>query len=130
MIWSNPPNNISQYAGFVYLITNIKTDQRYIGKKFFWANRSRKVKGLKNRKWKKSESNWKNYKSSSKLVHVGIDKYGINNFRFEILQCYKTRREVNYHEMEFQVIADVLGMNDPNNKELFYNANILRKFFK
>jgi hypothetical protein len=35
--------------GFVYLITDLKTNKQYVGKKLFWSSRTKQVKGKKKR---------------------------------------------------------------------------------
>ena len=36
MKWINTPTDINDYMGFVYVITDIVTGKKYIGKKKFW----------------------------------------------------------------------------------------------
>ena len=47
--------------GFIYLITNIKNNRKYIGKKQLQFKKSRRLKSRKNRKVSYSESDWKTY---------------------------------------------------------------------
>ena len=49
--------------GFVYEITNIQTGKKYIGKKFFYSQKTKIVKGKKKRH--KIESDWKTYHGSN-----------------------------------------------------------------
>jgi len=66
-MWTYQGNEFAEipegYAAFVYLITNKKTNKKYIGKKLFYFSRSKTVKGKKKRT--KVESDWKDYWSSS-----------------------------------------------------------------
>ena len=39
--------DISNYFGFVYIITHIPTGKKYIGKKFFTKSKTKQVKGKK-----------------------------------------------------------------------------------
>jgi len=48
-----------QYLAFVYLITNIQTDKKYIGLKTTKSMKTKMVKGKKKRF--KIESDWRNY---------------------------------------------------------------------
>jgi len=65
-----------EYFGFVYLITNKKTQRKYIGCKQYWQMRHRK---------RYKPSNWKVYTSSSRELCEEIDKIGKRNFKFEII---------------------------------------------
>ena len=47
---------IGDNYGFVYLITNLKTGKKYIGKKFFYSSKTKVVKGKK--KKHKVSSDW------------------------------------------------------------------------
>ena len=51
MIWSYENNNIpadlSEYIGFVYLITNLQTNRKYIGKKLLKFKKVKTIKGKK-----------------------------------------------------------------------------------
>ena len=75
MKWIHTPKDIKKYAGFVYLITNIKTGKKYIGKKFFWSKRTLKpLKGKKTKRRVTKESDWKNYYGSCKKLLEDIKK--------------------------------------------------------
>jgi len=122
----SPPDGMT---GFVYQITCIPTGQKYIGKKQFWSNRSRKIPGRKNRKHIISESDWKIYFSSSDEVKSVVEKYGVDNFKREIIKCYSTKKETSFGEVEYQIKNDVLTALLPNGERAFLNKNILGKFF-
>ena len=50
---------LKQYQGFVYLITELDTDIKYIGKKFFWSTRKLPpLKGKSRKRIKVIESDW------------------------------------------------------------------------
>lgn len=121
MLWLNPPEDPEDWYGFTYLITNILTGQKYIGRKYFHSYS--KGKRLK-------QSNWKTYTSSSKDVNADIKLLGIDKFTFEILGLYKTRQEVNYAEVERQIFDDVLRSQDKEGNFLYYNTNIMTRFFR
>lgn len=112
--WKGVPRNTSSYYGFVYLITNLTNDKKYIGRKYFWAKRKRKL----------FESDWKVYKSSCKELVSDIKKLGVDKFKFEILHLCKTRGNTNYMELKEQVLHEVLERKD------YYNSNILSRFFR
>ena len=75
--------DVGEYVGFVYLITNITNDRKYIGKKNFYFSKSRIVKGK--RKRTKVESDWKNYYGSNKELQEDVETLGPHNFKREIL---------------------------------------------
>jgi hypothetical protein len=130
MHWHNPPDDISQYAGFVYLIVNTISGQKYIGKKSFFTRRRKKVTGRKNRKVVVAESNWKTYTSSCAELNQDIKKYGKGAFRFAILRCCKTKRDMGYYEAYEQFTRDVLNKKLPCGEFEYYNKNILGKFYR
>jgi len=119
----------SDCFGFVYMITNDITKQRYIGRKQFGTRRrkpltkAQKAAGRKRRQIVYKESDWKLYTSSSLEVNKDIKELGKDNFTFEILLCAKTKGQCNYLEENLQHKMNVLL--DP----LFYNDSIgSRKF--
>jgi len=86
------------YFGFVYLITNLKSGKKYIGRKYFGTTRRVKVKGKKRRRVVRKDSNWREYTGSSKILNNDIEKLGKKNFKFEILILGETKGQVNYLE--------------------------------
>ena len=59
----------SEWFGFVYRITHIKSGKSYIGKKQFSSYRRKKVKNRVNRKRVVTESNWKKYTGSNDILN-------------------------------------------------------------
>ena len=115
--WKNVPADISKYRGFVYCITNLKTDQYYIGKKFFHSMLTRKpLKGRKNKRHELVESNWQDYWGSCRRLQEDIQKYGKDNFKREILICCESKFELAYQEakiqFEMEVLFDPLSYNE------------------
>ena len=53
-------DDVGDYYGFVYNITNLTNQRQYIGRKYFWSHR--KPPGKKRRV--KKESDWKKYYGS------------------------------------------------------------------
>jgi len=109
-----------EYYGFVYLIVNLETSKRYIGRKYFTKASSKQVKGKKKRCRK--ESDWKDYWGSSQRLLLDIESLGKDKFERSILRLCKTRGECNYWEAKLQFLNDVLETDD------FYNDNIMMKF--
>jgi len=87
-----------EFFGFVYLISNISSGKKYIGRKYFGTTRRIKVKGKKRRKIIRKDSNWKSYTGSSKILNSDIEKLGKDTFKFEVLIMGKTKGQVNYLE--------------------------------
>ena len=100
---------IGDYVGFVYLITNLDNDKKYIGKKWFWS--TKKLPPLKGKKRKRTvvkESDWKQYYGSSEEVKLLLEQHGKDNFKREILRLCKTKGECTYYEAKLQFDFDVL----------------------
>lgn len=109
-------SNIGDNVGFVYLITNILTNKKYIGKKTFFNTKRVKVKNRKNRAVKRSESDWKSYYGSSDLLSADVQQHGNHNFKREILRLCKTKSLASYYEAREQMMSDCLL------KEDYYNT--------
>jgi len=115
-------NLIDKYYGFVYNITNMQNNRKYIGKKLFWSSRTRIVN--KKKKKHKVESDWKNYYGSSEELKADIIKYGKLNFKRDILQLCVSKGECNYFEAKYQFSERVLESDD------YYNSWISCKIHK
>ena len=108
---------IGDYVGFVYLITNLQNDKKYIGKKWFWS--TKKLPPLKGKKRKRTvvkESDWKQYYGSSEEVKLLLEQHGKDNFKREILRLCKTKGECTYYEAKLQFDFDVLLRDDYYNE--------------
>lgn len=108
---------IGEYFGFVYLITNLDNDKKYIGKKWFWS--SRKLPPLKGKTRKRKvvkESDWTKYYGSSDEVKLLVEQLGESNFKREILRLCKTKGECTYYEAKMQFDFDVLLRDDYYNE--------------
>lgn len=75
--------------GFIYLITNKKTGQRYIGSKTLYTN-------------------WKSYTSSSEHVNEAIKEHGKENFDFDILFSCEAKSDMQYAEAKGIMLAGAL----------------------
>ena len=110
---------IGDYVGFVYLITDLKNNKMYVGKKNFWSIRKLPpLKGQKRKRTKKAESDWKNYFGSSEAVKLLVEEYGQDSFKREILRLCKTKGEMSYFEAKEQFDREVLFSDE------YYNAFI------
>lgn len=118
--------------GFIYSIIHIPTKRIYLGKKQLSSNRKAKLtkneKSLTENKRKRfkrviKESDWVNYWGSSEELKTDIERLGKENFRREILCFCKSKMDLSYWEVHFQIKYEVLFRNS-------YNKNILGKFYK
>ena len=100
--------NPEKYVGFCYCITHLPSGKRYLGRKYFWS--VRKVKGKKRRQ--RSESNWRTYWSSSKVLQDMVKEEGEHNFTREIISLHTTRGDVNYTEVKLQFLCNVLESDE------------------
>lgn len=106
-------------VGFVYIITNTTNDRQYIGKKLAKFSRTKPpLKGKKNKRRTKVESDWKDYYGSSDELNEDIGKLGKGNFKREILfYCY-SKSELSYIEAREQFNYKVLE------SDKYYNGHI------
>jgi len=108
-----------EYQGFVYMITDLTNDKKYIGKKFFWKPKTLPVTKTRKRRVKtRVESDWKKYYSSSKEVMQLVESNGKDKYKREILRLCLTKGDCSYYEAKYQFEYDVL-LNDE-----FYNELI------
>ena len=97
------------FQGFVYEITELDTNKKYIGKKNFWKPKTLPItKKRKRRVRTRTESDWKQYYGSSNEVCKLVEEHGIEKFRREILILCKTKGEMSYHEAKLQFDNNVL----------------------
>jgi hypothetical protein len=100
------------FQGFVYEITELDTNKKYIGKKNFWKPKTLPItKNRKRRVRTRTESDWKQYYGSSNEVCVLVEERGTDKFRRVILKLCKTKGDMSYHEAKLQFDNNVL-LND------------------
>ena len=119
-------DDIGNFFGFVYRITNLQSGKQYIGRKYFWQKR--KPKGAKRRVT--SESAWKKYYGSSEELKQDIKDLGRDTFKREILSLHTTLGQVNYEETKQLFINNVLTESLDDGKPMYYNSNILGRYMK
>ena len=119
-------NDIGEYFGFVYLITNLTNQRKYLGRKYFWSFRTPKGKKRK----VKSESDWKKYYGSCPELKEDIDRIGKDNFSRTILSLHKTKGKTNYEETRQLFTNNVLTESLDNGEPAFYNSNVLSRYFR
>lgn len=97
------------YVGFVYIITQLDTDKKYVGKKLFWSKKTLPpLKGKIRKRRKIVESDWKDYFGSSELVKRLLLENGRGAFRRNILHLCKSKGEMGYLEAQEQFDRNVL----------------------
>lgn len=105
--------------GFIYKITNLVNNKKYIGKKQCQSVLKRKpLKGKRNKRHETIETDWKTYTSSSRELNEDILKYGKDNFKFEIIEVCKSKFDLAYKEAKIQFEEEVLLKDD------YYNGII------
>ena len=105
--------------GFVYLITNTKTEKAYVGCKQYYIGKAKK------------QSKWQTYVSSSKYVKDDIEKIGKEHFTFEAIAEYKNKRSLRYYECYFQMKYNVLSTTlEGTDEPAFYNSYVGGKWYR
>ena len=108
-----------EYEGFVYLITNTTTGQKYIGKKLAKFKTTKPpLKGKKNKRRGTKQSDWKDYWGSSDRLNADVAQLGEDKFTREILYLCKGSGEMSYIEAREQFDRRVLETDD------YYNGII------
>ena len=108
-----------EYEGFVYLITNKKTGQKYIGKKLAKFKTTKPpLKGKKNKRRGYKESDWRDYWGSSDKLQADVETLGEDKFTREILYFCTSRAEMSYLEAKEQFDRRVLETEE------YYNGII------
>ena len=123
MIWTYQQQPIKEipegYIGFVYLITNLTTGQKYIGKKLAQFKKTRPpLKGKRLKRRTTVESDWRDYWGSSERLQADVNTLGPENFTREVLYLCKSKAEMSYLEAREQFERRVLETDD------YYNGII------
>jgi len=129
MTWEYQGNVVTELpedcVGFVYIITNILTGRKYIGKKLAkFSKTTYRVIKLKNGTKKKKkirskiDSDWQEYYGSSPNLTADIEKLGKENFKREILHYCDSKSQTSYLEAKEQFLRQVLESDD------YYNGHI------
>jgi hypothetical protein len=117
MTWyyKNEPFDITpeEYQGFVYILTELDTNKKYIGKKNFWRPKilpknSKRTRRIKTR----VESDWRKYYGSNKKFQLLLEQKGPDNYKREILRLCVSKGEMSYYEAKLQFENDVLLTDD------------------
>tara|TARA_B100001113_G_C20905323_1_gene533227 strand:- start:253 stop:675 length:423 start_codon:yes stop_codon:yes gene_type:complete len=104
---------------FVYLITNTTNNRKYIGKKLAKFRKTRPpLKGRRNKRRSKVESDWREYWGSSDNLQEDVSQIGEDKFTREILYYCPSRGVASYLEAREQFERRVLE------KDEYYNGII------
>jgi len=109
----------NKMEGFVYIITNLTNNKKYIGKKHFWSRQKDRKTGRR----KTQESDWMNYFGSCDELKEDVKLLGKDNFLREILYLCPHKKSMSYYETYEQFHRNVLFSND------YYNTNIGGTFY-
>jgi hypothetical protein len=99
--------------GFVYLIENLTTGRKYIGRKYFTSAGYRQINGKKKKIRKPSD--WQDYYGSNEALKREVAETGRENYRRVILHLCKSKSECSYWET-FEIFSRHALLN-----ELYYN---------
>ena len=119
-------DDINDFFGFVYRITNIQSGKQYIGRKYF--QQKRKPRGGKRRVT--SESDWKKYYGSSDELSADRKLLGNATFKREIISLHATPGKVNFEETRQLFLNNVLTESLTDGTPAYYNNNILGRYYK
>ena len=123
MHWTYQGNKVDEIPegieAFVYLITNLTNDMKYVGKKLARFKTTKPpLKGKKNKRRGYKESDWKDYWGSSDHLNADVLKLGKENFTREILYYCPSRGIASYLEAKEQFDRRVLETDE------YYNGII------
>jgi hypothetical protein len=118
--------DIGDYAGFVYVITDLSNGMKYVGKKTLQSKRRLPpLKGKTRRRTKIVESDWQKYYGSNDEIKSLLEEHGESRFHREILHLCKTKGEMSYMELKEQMDRQVLLKPDE-----YYNGIIQVKIHR
>ena len=104
---------------FVYLITNLTSDKKYVGKKLAKFKTTKPpLKGKKNKRRGTKESDWRTYWGSSDHLNADVLELGEDKFTREILYYCPSRGVLSYLEAKEQFDRKVLESDE------YYNGII------
>jgi len=119
---------------FVYLITNLINDRKYVGKKLAKFKKTRPpLKGKKRKRRSMVESDWKTYWGSSDHLNADVQDLGMDKFTREILYYCPSRGVASYLEAKIQFDRGVLESDEYYNGIINVrvgSSNILKESLK
>jgi len=116
---------IESYVGFIYCITDLRNNKKYLGKKLFVSTRRlAPLKGKTRKRVVKKESDWKDYFGSSEEVKLLVEELGRDNFKREILHLCNAKGEMGYLELYEQMKRHALLSDE------YYNGIVQAKIHR
>jgi hypothetical protein len=116
------PIEFENSIGFIYIITQLSTGRRYIGRKLLTKASTKTVKGVK--KKIRKDSDWIDYWSSSPKIKAWIDESGTDDFTKEILIFVSSKGSMAYCE---ELALYTMGVLE---SDLWLNDNIRSKIYR
>jgi len=117
--WRSEIDTPADFFGFVYCITNISNNRRYIGKKQCKTIiKYPPLKGKKRKRRIQKDTDWRLYCGSSESLLGDIESQGKESFDFKIILFCNSKSELAYYEAKTQFDNNVLLSED------FYNGII------
>jgi hypothetical protein len=102
-------SHIGNNVGFVYMIENLDTGRKYIGRKYFSKAGYKQVKGK--RKKIRKPSDWETYYGSNETLKAEVKELGSDRFERTILHLCKSKSECSYWET-FEIFSRHALLND------------------
>ena len=128
-VFSPTEEELKEWVGFVYVITDKTNSKMYVGKKQFWSKKTLPpLKGKTRKRRSVVESDWMKYYGSSDLVKQLLVEHGEDHFYREILHFGKSKGELGYMEAKEQFDRNVLL--DDNYYNGIINCKIHRSHVK
>ena len=128
-VYEPSEEELKEWVGFVYVITDKSNNKMYVGKKQFWSKKTLPpLKGKTRKRRSIVESDWKKYYGSSDLVNKLLLEHGEQNFHREILHFGRSKGELGYLEAKEQFDRNVLL--DDNYYNGIINCKIHRSHVK
>lgn len=111
--------------GFIYQATYLPTNEKYLGKKVLFFNRTLPpLKGTKRKRKVVKESDWQTYYGSHEKIKILLKENKQSEFQREILEFAFNKKHLTYLETKYLFCNNVLE------NEEYINDNILGKFFR
>lgn len=122
--WTYPTDmGTDEWFGFIYMITNTVTSQKYIGKKQYrsWGKKKSPNYG--------KEMKWREYTSSSKALNADIKELGMASFTFVCMGQYATKGGLSWAENWSQTVREALTEKLEDGTPAYYNRQIMATKF-
>jgi hypothetical protein len=112
--------------GFVYQVTHLPSQKKYIGKKVLYHNKTLPpLKGTKRKRKVVKESDWKTYYGSQKEIKDIVKQSLPSEFERLILRITFSKKLLTYYELKYLCST---GAIEPNST--YINDNISGRFFR